>query len=166
LDAVENLWHHHASHTSTVTSVALPVSLSLTPFSTMKMLVIILLPLFLSWLTPTSAFSSTQPFRRGVRGVSSDSATCLAAAPKKKKAATKKTSKSSPVKEETFRKGDFVASIQEKTGLTKTDSEAALLAVLDTITTVRFLQYYIVYINAYIYIKTHLTFIIHVVASE
>ena len=90
----------------------------------------------------------------------------LLAAPKKKKAATKKTSKSSPVKEETFRKGDFVASIQEKTGLTKTDSEAALLAVLDTITTVRF-YYYIVYICIYIYIyKDSPHFYNNVVASE
>jgi len=34
---------------------------------------------------------------------------------------------------ETFRKADFVASVAEKTGLSKKDSEAALTAVLDTL---------------------------------
>jgi hypothetical protein len=43
-------------------------------------------------------------------------------------------SKSTP---ETFKKSEFIASIAEKTGLTKTDSEAALAAVLETITEVR-----------------------------
>jgi hypothetical protein len=128
----------------------------------MKTLLIIL-SLFLSWLTPTSAFSSTQPFRR-VRGVSSSDATCLAAAaPKKKKAATKKKASKTTVKEETFRKGDFVASIQEKTGLTKTDSEAALLAVLDTITSVRFL---LIYIHMYMYIQDSPHFFIPACCSK
>jgi hypothetical protein len=40
---------------------------------------------------------------------------------------------------ETFRKPEFVASIAEKTGMSKVDSEAALAAVLDTISEVSFL---------------------------
>ena len=62
-----------------------------------------------------------------------------AAAPKKanKKAKTPKKAEK-PVKEEveTFRKADFVSSVQKKTGLSKVDSEAALQAVLETITEV------------------------------
>lgn len=77
-----------------------------------------------------------------VRGVSTTrSNTCLyAAAPKKKKkAATKKSSSSSSKTDasvETFKKPEFVSSIQAKTGLSKVDSEAALNAVLDTISEV------------------------------
>jgi hypothetical protein len=41
---------------------------------------------------------------------------------------------------ETFRKPEFVASIAEKTGMSKVDSEAALAAVLDTISEVSFLS--------------------------
>ena len=37
-----------------------------------------------------------------------------------------------------FKKAEFVASVAEKTGLSKTDSEAALEAVFATITEVRF----------------------------
>mmetsp|Transcript_21195 Transcript_21195/g.42446 ORF Transcript_21195/g.42446 Transcript_21195/m.42446 type:complete len:146 (-) Transcript_21195:363-800(-) len=46
--------------------------------------------------------------------------------------AESKTKKKTEV--ETFRKPDFVASIAAKTGMTKVDSEAALSAVLSTIT--------------------------------
>ena len=65
-----------------------------------------------------------------------------------KKAATKKTvaakTETDAVKKvvkkkevvETFRKPEFVASIAEKTGMSKADSEAALAAVLETITEV------------------------------
>jgi len=35
---------------------------------------------------------------------------------------------------ENFKKADFISSVSEKTGLSKSDSEAALAAVLDTIT--------------------------------
>ena len=42
-----------------------------------------------------------------------------------------------------FKKAQFVASIAEKTGLSKTDSEAALAAVFETITEVRFTMYFI-----------------------
>jgi len=49
-----------------------------------------------------------------------------------KKTASKK-SKTVAAKEETFRKGDFVTSIIEKTGLTKAESESALNAVLEII---------------------------------
>jgi hypothetical protein len=66
----------------------------------------------------------------------------------KKKKATKKTvaakTETDAVKKvvkkkevvETFRKPEFVASIAEKTGMSKADSEAALAAVLETITEV------------------------------
>jgi len=65
-------------------------------------------------------------------------------APKKatKKASGKKaTSKVSASKnesknEETFRKPEFIERIAEKTGMTKTDSEVALAAVLDVISEV------------------------------
>ena len=36
-----------------------------------------------------------------------------------------------------FKKAEFVSSVAEKTGLTKTDAEAAMQAVIDTITEVR-----------------------------
>mmetsp|Transcript_9390 Transcript_9390/g.14053 ORF Transcript_9390/g.14053 Transcript_9390/m.14053 type:complete len:173 (+) Transcript_9390:80-598(+) len=61
---------------------------------------------------------------------------------KKKKAVKKKTvKKKAPAKAavaeketvETFRKPEFVGSIAEKTGMSKQDSEAALAAVLETI---------------------------------
>lgn len=87
----------------------------------------------------SNAFVSQQQQKR-VRGVTSTStALYAAAAPKKKKAKTAATKKKTATKTtaETFKKADFIASVQEKTGLSKTDSEAALLAVLDTITSVR-----------------------------
>eukprot|EP00557_Chaetoceros_sp_GSL56_P009473 CAMPEP_0176491456 /NCGR_PEP_ID=MMETSP0200_2-20121128/8441_1 /TAXON_ID=947934 /ORGANISM="Chaetoceros sp., Strain GSL56" /LENGTH=166 /DNA_ID=CAMNT_0017888885 /DNA_START=93 /DNA_END=593 /DNA_ORIENTATION=- len=59
----------------------------------------------------------------------------------KKKKATKKKAAVKDVKKEiekeeveTVRKPEFVASIAEKTGMSKTDSEAALAAVIETIT--------------------------------
>jgi len=96
-------------------------------------------------LLVSSAFIS--PAQKRVRGVVvTNSDSCLyAAAPKKaakkKKTKTKtKTNTVAPtVQVETFRKPDFVASVQQKTGLSKTDSEAALMAVLDTISEVRLL---------------------------
>eukprot|EP00594_Rhizosolenia_setigera_P018091 CAMPEP_0178967916 /NCGR_PEP_ID=MMETSP0789-20121207/17907_1 /TAXON_ID=3005 /ORGANISM="Rhizosolenia setigera, Strain CCMP 1694" /LENGTH=146 /DNA_ID=CAMNT_0020653673 /DNA_START=72 /DNA_END=512 /DNA_ORIENTATION=+ len=45
-------------------------------------------------------------------------------------AATKKATAAQP---ENFKKGEFVSSIAEKTGMTKTDSEKALNAVIETI---------------------------------
>ena len=47
-----------------------------------------------------------------------------------KKAATKKATA------ETFKKSEFIASVAEKTGMSKSDSEKALNAVLETITEV------------------------------
>jgi cell division protein FtsL len=58
------------------------------------------------------------------------------------RAVAKKTTKKSSSKKqdedsvETLRKPEFIASIAEKTGMTKADSEAALAAVLETITEV------------------------------
>ena len=54
-------------------------------------------------------------------------------APAKKAAA--KTGKSDV---ESFKKSEFIASIAEKTGFTRAESEDALQAVLDTLTEVRF----------------------------
>uniref|UniRef100_A0A6U3TZN0 DNA-binding protein HU n=1 Tax=Ditylum brightwellii TaxID=49249 RepID=A0A6U3TZN0_9STRA len=55
---------------------------------------------------------------------------------KKTKKTTKKTKKTAKKSDapETFKKAEFVSSIAEKTGFTKADSEAALAAVLETIT--------------------------------
>ena len=62
---------------------------------------------------------------------------------KKKKATKKKSKAADPVEEDeevqevvTFRKPEFVSRIAEKTGMSKSDSEAALSAVLETITEV------------------------------
>eukprot|EP00562_Extubocellulus_spinifer_P027855 CAMPEP_0178647056 /NCGR_PEP_ID=MMETSP0698-20121128/19712_1 /TAXON_ID=265572 /ORGANISM="Extubocellulus spinifer, Strain CCMP396" /LENGTH=150 /DNA_ID=CAMNT_0020288269 /DNA_START=33 /DNA_END=485 /DNA_ORIENTATION=- len=49
------------------------------------------------------------------------------------KAAKAKKTKSKKAAEETFKKPQFVASIADKTGLSKAESEAVLAAVLDTI---------------------------------
>jgi hypothetical protein len=59
---------------------------------------------------------------------------------KKKKAAVAAAAAPKEEKEPvvTFRKPEFVASIAEKTGMSKADSEAALAAVLETITEVSF----------------------------
>lgn len=51
----------------------------------------------------------------------------------KKKTAAKKVAEPEPEPVVTVRKPEFVASIAEKTGMTKADSEAALAAVLETI---------------------------------
>ena len=87
----------------------------------------------------TDAFTSSPNVGRTAL-ISSRKATAIRAAasdgaPKKKKAKKKKAVKA-VVKEEveTFRKPEFVASIAEKTGMSKVDSEAALAAVLETIT--------------------------------
>ena len=53
---------------------------------------------------------------------------------KKKKAAPAAAKKEEAPPVETFRKPEFIASIAEKTGMSKADSEAALAAVLETIT--------------------------------
>ena len=100
--------------------------------------------------TLSSAFSTiNNPKKRGLIGSKSGyrHTTCLSAAasggaPKKKAA---KKAKKAAVKEEddetdegviTFRKPEFVSRIAEKTGMSKSDSEAALSAVLETITEV------------------------------
>lgn len=57
-------------------------------------------------------------------------------APKAKKAApkAKKAAAKDKPAVDNFKKADFVASVAEKTGMTKAQSEEALVAVLDTIT--------------------------------
>lgn len=68
---------------------------------------------------------------RGVKGVASTIKLQAAAKGAAKK--TKKAAKKSSSDVETFKKGDFVSSIAEKTGFTKVESEAALTAVLETL---------------------------------
>jgi hypothetical protein len=93
----------------------------------------------------TEAFVSSSRVR-GVVATSTPRRTCLfAAAPKKTAAKAKSTKKKSATKKkeeqvESFRKADFISSIKEKTGLSKIDSEAALQAVMETITEVRTLE--------------------------
>ena len=71
-----------------------------------------------------------------VKGVAKNfqlQAAAKGAAKKAKKSAKKSKAAST---EENFKKSDFVAAIAEKTGFTKTDSEEALNAVLETLTEV------------------------------
>ena len=83
----------------------------------------------------TEAFTSS-----GVKGSSTtrarpaSSTELNAVAKKKKKAAKKKAAKKSDV--ETLRKADMVAEIAERMGSTKSDADAALTAVMDTISDV------------------------------
>ncbi len=60
---------------------------------------------------------------------------------KKKAVAKKKKAVAKKDEVETFRKPEFVASIAEKTGMSKADSEAALAAVLETITEVCYFSF-------------------------
>jgi len=108
-----------------------------------------------------NAFTPTTCNQRSTRAlISSRKSTAIRAAsddaaPKKKKAVKKKAAtkkKAAAVVEEvdetktvtkkakedveTFRKPEFIASIAEKTGMSKADSEAALAAVLETISEV------------------------------
>lgn len=109
----------------------------------MKTFFILSLLLLVS-LSLTSGFSPCSANNR-VRGVSSNTSnggarldTCLhAAAPKKKAAKKKTTKKAAKDSVETFKKSDFVSAVKDKTGLSKVDAEAALNAVLDTISEVR-----------------------------
>lgn len=88
----------------------------------------------------TDAFTSSPSIGQRTALISSRKATAIRAAaadeaPKKKTAKKKKAVKAAAKEEvETFRKPEFVASIAEKTGMSKVDSEAALAAVLETIT--------------------------------
>jgi hypothetical protein len=78
------------------------------------------------------SFTATSPnFSRSI--VSSRQSTEIRAVAKK---TTKKAAKKEEDTVETLRKPEFIASIAEKTGMTKADSEAALAAVLETITEV------------------------------
>ena len=88
----------------------------------------------------TDSFTSSPSIGQRTALISSRKATAIRAAaadeaPKKKTAKKKKAVKAAAKEEvETFRKPEFVASIAEKTGMSKVDSEAALAAVLETIT--------------------------------
>lgn len=89
-------------------------------------------------LAPVESFTATSPNFSSRSIVSSRQSTEIRAVAKKttKKAATKKAAKKEEDTVETLRKPEFIASIAEKTGMTKADSEAALAAVLETITEV------------------------------
>ncbi len=123
--------------------------------------VVMILSLIFAICNLTSAFTTIKHSNRSCRSLigtkrSTTKSTFLLAtagegAPKKK-ATKKKATKTAttkkaaePVEEDneegevvTFRKPEFVTKIAEKTGMSKSDSEAALSAVLETITEVRF----------------------------
>jgi hypothetical protein len=101
--------------------------------------------LILAFCVAASAFTSTStysPFTRAPIGTRKTTAIGAAAggAAKKKRATKKKTKtkkkSAAKVEVETVRKAEFVSKVAEKTGMTKIDSEAALAAVLETITEV------------------------------
>ena len=123
--------------------------------SIMKSSIICSLILLIISIATSSAFTpSVQSSRRALIGSKSKrkpittlSVGDAAETPKKKKATKKKATKKkakvanpeeSNGEEEvvTFRKPEFVSKIAEKTGMSKADSEAALSAVLETITEV------------------------------
>lgn len=99
---------------------------------------------------PTTTAFSTAPARvststRGpLKGASSTSRatstsqTALYAVKKatKKKSSAKKSAKKKDEEVVNFKKADFVAAIAEKTGMTKSESDLALAAVLNVIATV------------------------------
>lgn len=101
--------------------------------ATMKTTLSLFLVLLLCTVTEfTTAFVSSCSRVRGETTLTLR----FAAAPKKK---AKKSAKAKQKEEvETFRKAEFVSTVQKKTGLSKVDSEAALQAVLETITEVCF----------------------------
>jgi hypothetical protein len=76
--------------------------------------------------------SRTRPYMVGELNMAAAKKAAAKKAPAAKKAAAK--AEKAPV--DNFKKADFVASVAEKTGMTKTQSEEALNAVLDTITDV------------------------------
>ena len=90
------------------------------------------------------AISTRQPSRTrgearvGVKGVKLHAAAKSAAGSKKKTTAKKTAAKTGKSDVESFKKSEFIASIAEKTGFTRAESEDALQAVLDTLTEVRF----------------------------
>jgi hypothetical protein len=83
--------------------------------------------------------ASSSAFVKGVPRVSLRQETCIYAEKKAAKKAAKKTTttKAEPKPKKppapTIRKPEFLASIAEKTGMSKKDSDAALTAVLETI---------------------------------
>ena len=92
-----------------------------------------------SAFTSTTTYSSFTRAQIGTRKSTAIGATADGAAKKKsvKKKKTKTKKKSAAKAEvETVRKAEFVSKVAEKTGMSKTDSEAALSAVLETITEV------------------------------
>ena len=118
--------------------------------------VVMILSLIFAICNLTSAFTTIQHSNRSCRSLIGTKrrttkstfllATAGEGAPKKKAAKTATTKKAAePVEEDneegevvTFRKPEFVTKIAEKTGMSKSDSEAALSAILETITEVRF----------------------------
>jgi DNA-binding protein HU-beta len=82
----------------------------------MRQYIVLILAL---WATSVSSFVVS-------KGASRPSSTSLAAVPKK-------TAPKAADSSETFKKADLIASIAEKSGLTKKDSETALAAMMSTI---------------------------------
>lgn len=86
------------------------------------------------------ALKGSLPRASSVQSTSLYAATKKAAAPKaKRKTAVKKTAAKAKDKDAeevvNFKKAEFVAGVAQRTGMTKAESESALAAVLDVITT-------------------------------
>ena len=100
--------------------------------------------IILLFCVSASAFTSSTYSTFNRAQIGTRKSTAIGAAAKKtttksKKKSTKKSTKkkvATKTEVETVRKAEFVSKIADKTGLTKADSEAALSAVLDTITEV------------------------------
>jgi predicted homoserine dehydrogenase-like protein len=85
-----------------------------------------------------TAFKSAMgPPLKGTSSSASSRTTLFA----EKKVATKKKSATDDDAAEKFKKADFVSAVAEKTGMTKVQSELAMTAVLDVLSTVRSLLY-------------------------
>mmetsp|Transcript_8742 Transcript_8742/g.26180 ORF Transcript_8742/g.26180 Transcript_8742/m.26180 type:complete len:177 (-) Transcript_8742:677-1207(-) len=84
--------------------------------------------------SPRSTKTSRTSSLTALKAVKSKKAAKTKKAKKSKVKKTAKTAKAAAEAAPTFKKGEFVASVAEKTGLSKADSERALAAVLDTIT--------------------------------
>ena len=84
----------------------------------------------------SSTFSTFNRAQIGTRKTTAIGAAAKTSTKSKKKKRSTKKKAATKTEVETVRKAEFVSKIADKTGLTKADSEAALSAVLDTITEV------------------------------
>jgi hypothetical protein len=103
----------------------------------MRSTLVCLATMLLAFMTQeTHAFVKGSPYTNA-RPVFVSSQTELGAVAKKKAAKKKTASKKAAAEVETMRKAEIVASVAEKLDCTKTEADAALAAVLGTISEVR-----------------------------